>query len=180
MNLDNVLKNLDATLAPTEKTAAAAAPAATRASSLVDDAVRSVSSQPKLASATAEGALDKLAAHMASQSAEGAAKVAHTIGEAMADGFVSKMALYEQAAGEMQAKTASEIDPELIKIARFAKEDPRGFMAWTAKQAEQDDSVVRQAEIDGANELEQATFKGAAAHWDAGYEIGFAMGASAQ
>ena len=75
MNLDNVLKNLDATLAPTEKTAAAAAPAATRASSLVDDAVRSVSSQPKLASATAEGALDKLAAHMASQSAEGAAKV---------------------------------------------------------------------------------------------------------
>jgi len=180
MNLDSVLKNLDTTLAPAaEKTASERAPT-TRASSLVDDAVRSVTTRSKTASASApvEGALDKLAAHMASQSADGAAKVAHTIGQAMADGFVSQMSVYENAAEQLNAKTASEIDPDLLKIAAFAKEDPRGFMAWASKQAGSDDAIVKQAEMEAAEELEAATFKGAAAHWDAGYEVGALMGSS--
>lgn len=181
MELDSVLKDLDLTLGTTEKQASEKP--TTSSPSLADSALAAVGGANKTASAKTElpiPALQKLAAEMVGKDAVETAKVAHTIGEAMADGFAGRMALYERAAEEQQKTAMEQVDAETIKLAEFAKKDPKGFLDWVAKQAGVDDAAVKQAEAEGAQEMIDMTYKAGCDHYLAGYDVGTRMGSPAQ
>lgn len=189
MNLASVLKSIDTSLdGTTAKLAAENAaekpatksPATEKAASLVDAALASVTkTEPKTASALPIPALHKLATEMAGKDAVETAKIAHTIGEAMADGYVARIALYEKAAEAQQKIAMEQIDPEMLKLAQFAKDDPNGFLDWVTKQAGVDARAVKQAEDEGAQELIDAAYSAGCNHYKAGYEVGYLMGTPA-
>lgn len=101
------------TQAPSEKTASAEAPAATRpatsasaaVAAAVNDALASGSTKTA-GEAPPASALTKLAGEVAGLEKQAAIQEAHLKGRAMADGFMAQLGVYEKVAAELQASQA--------------------------------------------------------------------------
>lgn len=174
MNLDQMLNNIQTTIAPvapiTKTASASASPAALDAA--VSAALQSVG-QAKTASAptpTPTSDLEKMAAQEVEMDKQAEINHAYTLGVAMSDGFEAGRRQHEAAAVKVASEGVTAEDLQLIKLARenpqaFLAEVQRGF-SDTVGQAK----VAEDAEyVDVYNRTVAGIHKLASEHWGVGY-----------
>jgi hypothetical protein len=156
----------------------------TKTASAVADALESVTQLSEKTASAANPAgvtapmFDKLAAELAAQDMESSLKTAQLYGAAIADGFMSQLGMYEKVAESLAEQQSEKIakealfDPELVALVKEAQINPRAFLARVQREAEYEDSLLKEAEEQEAAELEQLIQIKAAEHYAHGYEIG--------
>lgn len=179
MNLESLVPSLNTKQASAKGDLAPKAQGTSKVASAVAEAAQAVGNKEKVASVLPQ--IEKLANEVAAQDNEQAVKVAHTVGAAMADGFMSQIAMYEKIAESLHQKTASlagtieGVDPDVLKFAKLAMEDPRAAFAQLQKAAEEEDQQLKAAEDQEAAQLEQSIHTKCATHYADGYAIGQLM-----
>jgi len=183
LSLDTLLgRNKTAAAAPTQQAPTQPASTTSKVAAAVDAATAAATAKVASTATPVMPLINKLASDLAKSDAADLEKVAARCGLIMADTFVAQMGHYEKIAAEVMAKTAAEqpanggIDPEVLKFAKLALENPEAAYALIEKRAAERQNAapadaIKQAEEEAARETEEAIFKGAAEHYLHGQEV---------
>jgi hypothetical protein len=163
---------------PSEKLAAA--PAESNVDRVLREALIGIEAQKTAAASGAAqpegpvGELMKVAAEVRSVEAAAELKQAQLMGASFADGMMSRLDAYKEAAGEVEKRAAAEEAAQIALLEKYAKEDPKGFEAdalsgYNAeleRLAKEGQAVYDQT----AQETAEMIQKVAAAHYLEGFE----------